>query len=82
MSTPTRGRCLIINNRHFDDPTVPDQEELGDRDGSEQDAINMSNVFKRFSFVCDKIHKDLSAQVSHCTYECIGRPSYIWPSCE
>ena len=77
MSAPTRGHCLIINNRHFEEPTAADQKELSDRDGSEMDAKNISNVFKRLSFVCDKIHEDLPAQASNCKIRCYSRISSL-----
>ena len=63
MSTPMRGRCLVINNRYFDQqPTSPGQQKLEHRDGSEMDVKNISKVFKRLSFDCD-IKTDLPAQV-------------------
>ena len=63
MSTPMRGRCLVINNRYFDQqPTSPGQQKLEHRDGSEMDVKNISKVFERLSFDCD-IKTDLPAQV-------------------
>ena len=63
MSTPSRGRCLVINNRYFDqEVTSPGQQKLEHRDGSEMDVKNISKVFKRLSFDCD-IKTDLPAQV-------------------
>jgi len=55
MSAPVRGRCLIINNRHFDRPATPapGQLKFEDRDGSEIDEENISKVFKKLSFICD-----------------------------
>ena len=63
MSTPTRGRFLVINNKKFEVPTAADQERLGDRDGSEMDVKNITNVFKRLSFKTDQVYTDLSSQV-------------------
>jgi len=64
MSAPIRGRCLIINNRHFDRPDspAPDQFEFEDRDGSEIDEENISKVFKKLSFICD-IRTNLTSKV-------------------
>ena len=75
MSTPTRGRCLVINNRYFDqEVTSPGQQKLEHRDGSEMDVKNISKVFKRLSFDCD-IKTDLSAHV--CTRNTfVGRFGY------
>ena len=56
MSSPVRGRCLIINNKQFDNPEM-------DREGSEMDVRNISEVFQKLSFVVDQIHEDLSSQV-------------------
>lgn len=63
MSSPLRGRCLIINNNRFDASTQYGEIGVADRDGSEMDVKNISNVFKRLSFEVEQIHEDLTSQV-------------------
>jgi len=54
MTTPHRGRCLIINNHYFD--------KLEKRDGSEMDVKNISRVFTDLNFVCE-VKTNLTSQV-------------------
>ena len=63
MSSPTRGRFLIINNNKFDTPTSTDQVELSTRSGSEVDVRNITKLFQALSFL-QNVHTDLSSHVS------------------
>jgi len=63
MTSPIRGRCLIINNRDFEVPSTPDQVKLDDRQGSDVDVANVLNVFTQLSFICE-VHSNLSSKVS------------------
>jgi len=63
MTSPTRGRCLIINNRDFEAPSTPDQVKLDKREGSDVDVANIVNVFTQLSFICE-VHTNLTRQVS------------------
>jgi len=63
MTSPTRGRCLIINNRDFEVPSTPDQVKLDKREGSDVDVANILNVFTQLSFICE-VHTNLTSKVS------------------
>jgi len=63
MTSPTRGRCLIINNRNFEVLSSPDKVKLDKRKGSDVDVANVLNVFTQLSFICE-VHTNLSSQVS------------------
>ncbi|KAF6028666.1 CASP2 [Bugula neritina] len=59
MTSPIRGRCLIINNRDFEVPSTPDQVKLDKRKGSDVDVANIVNVFTQLSFICE-VHTNLT----------------------
>ncbi|XP_067947132.1 cell death protein 3-like [Watersipora subatra] len=61
MTTPVRGRCLIINNIHFAAPDGSVDSDGSERAGSQIDQQNIDGLFKSLSFV-NKIHEDLPAQ--------------------
>ena len=64
MSSPTRGRFLLINNSSFKEPSSEDPIDQSERRGSEVDVKNVVNVFKALSFQHDTVHNNLSGQVS------------------
>ncbi|XP_067946311.1 malignant fibrous histiocytoma-amplified sequence 1 homolog [Watersipora subatra] len=63
MTTPVRGRCLVINNIHFAGPDGGVDSDGSERVGSQTDQKNVVGLFKNLSFVT-KIHEDLPAQVN------------------
>jgi len=66
MTAPMRGRCLVINNKDFDQQAVTapvGHPKLADRNGSEFDVMNIEKVFQQLSFHCE-IKTNLTGQVT------------------
>ncbi|XP_067931058.1 cell death protein 3-like [Watersipora subatra] len=62
MTSPIRGRCLIINNNSFSDLSKGNGGTGSDRKGSEVDVENISGLFKSLAFKWETIHRDLTAK--------------------
>lgn len=50
MSSGVRGRCLIINNEHFEMKKAEDQADLTQRRGSKVDTDNIERCMHRLNF--------------------------------
>lgn len=58
MTSPVRGRCLILNNEKFK------AQRLQKRRGSEMDVRNLIGVFKKLGLEVN-VETDLTAEVIH-----------------
>ena len=61
MSSPIRGRALIINNMSFDTK----EEKYDWRDGSDVDMSNMRSLLSKLSFE-QTVATDFAAEVNKC----------------